>query len=142
MKAIKASGALSSDDLTTLTTNDVNKLIAKGGIDLSSYKIKVSRNQVTGKSGGSVNPKTLEFDSITDGTNKYSLAGKSSNAHLHFELRIDTVSDNYKSMHYVNPIPWLPLNNVTVNSINPNTIGFADKLSDTDKEYSLANKMI
>ena len=65
--------------------------------------IFVKRGTVLGLSGG------IKEKNIIKG---YDLAGKSTGAHLHFELRIDSVNKTYTNMPSVDPTPYFPVVNL------------------------------
>lgn len=108
--------------------------------------IKVTKGQKIGESGGTKGKRWLDTGKTLD------LAGGSTGAHLHFELRIgteaDTATDVYK-MTYVDPVAYLPLgqspkyatglqaknDNNTITTIVTPSLSDREKLFDNSKNW-------
>jgi murein DD-endopeptidase MepM/ murein hydrolase activator NlpD len=87
--------------INELTPEDIQKMVSYDGFKPNT---KVVKGQVIGKSGGNAGVNYLQ-----QSPKKYDLAGGSKKAHLHYELRIDTVDKEIFSMKYVNSVPYFPL---------------------------------
>ncbi len=92
---------------TKIFNLDLSNLSAQQITDIrNGYNpnIKISKGTIFGKSGG-----VKYKDYLNPTTKQYDLAGGSTGAHLHFELRIGDDDIDYKSITYVNALPYLPV---------------------------------